>query len=83
MSRSLRISDHAVLRYMARAQGIDVEAVRREIAGRVHRALDRLEADPGLQTCANAVQSGGMTYRIEADVVVTCVPTHQRGRGHG
>ncbi|TCU35428.1 hypothetical protein [Rhizobium azibense] len=34
MTESLRVSDHAVLRYLERAHGLDVEVVRRHIASR-------------------------------------------------
>ncbi|WP_048646584.1 hypothetical protein [Nitratireductor soli] len=35
MSDRLHVTDHAVLRYLERAHGLDVEAVRRHLAGRV------------------------------------------------
>ena len=31
----IRVSDHAILRYLERARGLDVEAVRDHIAGRM------------------------------------------------
>lgn len=34
MSPPVRVSDHAVLRYLERAHGLDVAAVRRHLAGR-------------------------------------------------
>ncbi|MDJ1463426.1 hypothetical protein [Nitratireductor sp. GZWM139] len=37
MSKSVHVTDHAVLRYLERAHGLDVEAVRRHLAGRVLR----------------------------------------------
>ena len=33
MTAPLHVTDHAVLRYLERAHGLDVEAVRRHIAG--------------------------------------------------
>lgn len=83
MTRPLHVTDHAVLRYMARAQGVDVEAIRREIERRVRKGLDRLDAMPGLQDVASGVQSEGMTFRIEGGVVVTCMATSRPERGHG
>ncbi|MCW5708692.1 hypothetical protein [Shinella sp.] len=34
MTTPLHVSDHAILRYLERAHGLDVEAVRRHIASR-------------------------------------------------
>lgn len=34
----IRVSDHAVLRYLERAHGLDVEAVRKHLAGRSVKA---------------------------------------------
>lgn len=34
MSPPVHVTDHAVLRYLERAHGLDVDAVRRHIAGR-------------------------------------------------
>lgn len=35
MKPTIHVTDHAVLRYLERAHGLDVEAVRRHLAGRV------------------------------------------------
>lgn len=35
MSRPIRVTDHAVLRYLERAHGLDVDAVRRHLSGKV------------------------------------------------
>lgn len=67
----MRISDHAVLRYMERKLGMDVEAVRREIAE---------ECDtPGIRRSAAfagrvpwRVRSDGMTYCVRNNTVTTC-----------
>ena len=48
----LHVSDHAVLRYLERIRGIDIEKARREIAARVDKVLQ----DPRLdETDARAV----------------------------
>lgn len=36
----LRVSDHAVLRYLERAHGLDIEAVRRHIAYPVRSSME-------------------------------------------
>jgi len=65
----VRVTDHAVLRYMERVQGVDVEAVRRHI----------------LATCRGAVLSGAVSLSAEgvrfefskAHAVVTVSPGGQ------
>lgn len=67
---TVRVSDHAVLRYMERVQGFDVEAVRAHIAS----------------LCAGAAATGASTVIAEGKrfeisrigVVMTVAP---RGRG--
>jgi hypothetical protein len=56
------VTDHAVLRFLERARGIDVEAARREIA-----AL----ATNGVQLHANAVIAEGVKLVLRENVVVT------------
>jgi hypothetical protein len=65
----LRVSDHAVLRYLERVGGFDVERLREEIA---HRCRPAAEAG------ATGVVIDGYSYRIETDevglpVVVTVI----------
>jgi hypothetical protein len=62
------VTDHAVIRYLERVQGVDIEAIRREI-GRV--------ADRGIEAGANGVISGGHIYVIADVTVVTVQPQHQ------
>lgn len=64
------VTDHAVIRYLERVQGVDIEAIRRRI-GRV--------ADQGVEAGANGVISGGFIYRIADGVVVTVVHHHREG----
>lgn len=59
----IAVSDHAVLRYMERAMGLDVDAVRAEIAAKVRLA----EEHPG----CTAILAEGLRFRIENGVVVT------------
>ncbi len=64
------ISDHAVLRYLERAQGVDVEAVRRELGRRVDAAAAEHQ---GL--CAVHIE--GMRFAICEDGTVSTVwPSH-------
>jgi hypothetical protein len=66
------VTDHAVIRYLERVQGVDIEAIRREI-GRV--------ADKGIEAGAGGVISGGFVYRIAAGVVVTVLHHNRAERG--
>lgn len=62
MSKRPRVSDHALVRYLERTQGLDLDAVRREIGERVRR---------GAEIGATGVLIDGYCYVIEANVVVT------------
>lgn len=65
----LNITDHAVLRYLERVQGVDVRAVRRAIEAKVRIAEG--------EHLVNSVLSGGFRYVIEGGNVVTVVAPHQ------
>ena len=72
MSKSrFHVTDHAVLRYLQRVQGVDVEAVRRAMRKTVHNVA---EDHPG----ANGVIADGFLYRIRGDAVVTVMPHNQQ-----
>lgn len=70
--RRFRVTDHAVIRYLERVQGIDVEAIRREISEVVAVA----EAHPG----ASGVVLNGMRYKIRNGAVTTIMPARSRGQ---
>jgi hypothetical protein len=59
------VSDHAVLRYLERAKGFDMEAVRQHIAD-VCRGPVNIGA-----TC---IQAEGVKFEISGGRVVTCTP---------
>lgn len=60
------VTDHAVLRYLERVRGLDIEALRREIGARVDRAC---------AAGASGVQIDGFTYQIAHDGGVPTVVT--------
>ncbi len=69
-----RVTDHAVLRYLERAHGLDVELVRRHLEG----------------LAANAVELGATGVRIErvmlvlrSETVTTVLPGNYHSRGPG
>lgn len=59
------VSDHALIRYMERGLGLDVEALRRELGRRVDAASDGIDG-------MNAVIIDGVRYAIQGMVVTTC-----------
>ena len=56
------VPDHAVLRYLQRAKGVDIEAVRRHIADLVKR---------GVEKQVDAVVVEGVKFVLRDNVVVT------------
>lgn len=58
MSRRVLVSDHAVLRYLERVGGFEIEALRQQIA-------DRLE--PAASTGAESVVIDGFRYVLRSD----------------
>ena len=73
----VRVSDHAVLRYLERAGGFDIERLRREIGHRVEAAV---------AAGASGIQIGGVNFRIKEDehgpVVTTVIHDDWLIRGH-
>jgi len=78
MSRpGIRVTDHAVLRYLERAEGVDVEGMRRTLKRRLEAALR--DAPPGV----NGVKIDGLLYRLSPEgSVVTCTHGSRPARGH-
>lgn len=56
------VSDHAMLRYLERVQGLDIERLRREIGARVDHAAAQ-------GACGIIID--GFSYKIEDGVVTT------------
>ena len=66
------VTDHAVIRYLERVEGVDIEAIRREIGRR---------AETGIEAGACGVVSAGFCYGIEGGVVVTVLHHNRAERG--
>lgn len=64
----VRVSDHAVLRYLERAMGFDIDLVRRHIAG---------ICDGPAGVGAVCVRSEGLRFEISNNAVTTVVPDRQ------
>ena len=67
------VTDHAIVRYLERAEGMDIETLRRRIGQTVQT---------GIEQGANGVVSGGYVYRIEGVAVVTIAAQNEVERGH-
>jgi hypothetical protein len=68
----VRVSDHAVLRYLERVGGFDIEALRRDIRDRVYKAADAGASGvvvDGFRYCIRADREGGrvITTVIDGD----------------
>lgn len=72
----VRVSDHAVLRYLERVHGIDIEVLRREIGAQVDRARDAVPL-----VGMNGAVIDGMVYRLVDDTVVTVMHHSRPERG--
>lgn len=59
------VTDHAVLRHLERVQGIDVEAIRRELGFKV---------DAAIEAGAVATVSDGIRYVLIENRLISCVP---------
>jgi hypothetical protein len=59
------VSDHAVVRYLERVRGIDIDRLRAKIGRTAGQALE-------LGACSAV--SGGFVYRIQNGVVTTITP---------
>jgi hypothetical protein len=65
------VTDHAVLRYLERAKGFDIEAVRQEIAQIVA---------PAVAVGATAFSANGLTFPLVGNRVVTVLDAEQPTR---
>lgn len=68
------VSDHAVLRYLDRVLGVDVEHLRRQIGQRVAHAAHQ-------GACGIIID--GYSYKIENETVTTVLRAHRRERHLG
>lgn len=68
------VTDHAVLRYLQSAYGLDVEAVRQHIAGRAATAVE---------LGAIAVKIDGVKLLLRGAYVISAVPPTVRPRWPG
>jgi hypothetical protein len=67
----LSVSDHALVRFLERAGGLDVEALRARLTASLARAADAAAA---LGVAEFTVKADGLAYLVSAGVVVTVMP---------
>jgi hypothetical protein len=61
------VTDHAVLRWLERVQGVDIEAIRQRIWK---------TCEPAVKAGATCVRVDGVKYELANGKVVTVVPGH-------
>lgn len=71
------VSDHALVRYLERVEGIDMDALRREIGARVDRAAD------GHDGMSSVIIDGFRYLLSDEAVVITVEVQHRPLRGQG
>ena len=73
MKKSIvHVTDHAVVRYLERVHGVDIEGLRRRIGRRVDR---------GVALGAGRVKADGVQYCLSGKTVTTVVKQELRRRG--
>ncbi len=72
--RRLRISDHALVRFIDRAAGGEIEAVRGAIADALDRAAESAAA---IGATEYTIVADGLRYQVRGGVVTTVAPERQ------
>lgn len=67
------VSDHAVLRYLERVCGIDIEAVRAELT------TATIDTAAGFG-CETIIRSDGSRMKLHGDIVATVLPKPTRSK---
>lgn len=73
----LRVSDHALVRFLERAGGYDVEAIRAALEISLARAHTAAEI---LQTVNYLIHSDGVTFVVRAGTVTTVLEERNPGQ---
>lgn len=63
------ISDHALLRYLERKHGVDIELMRRKLGRELDRAYDRMALEDDMSP--TMIYLGGMSFKIAGFTCVT------------
>lgn len=70
---TVRVTDHAVLQYLARVHGFDVEQIRQQIANTCKAAV---------AAGAQSIQRDGHHYVLTGNAVITVLPRGGRPNTH-
>lgn len=73
MKRSAKITDHALLRYLERAEGLDIEGFRQYLEDGLNTPRLRQVIDFAGDTNFK-IKKGGITFCIRGGHVTTCYP---------
>lgn len=73
----IRVSDHALLRFVERAGGLDIEALRVALEGSLKRAIT---AASDMGTGDLTIRADGLEYLVRNNVVVTVLPARRTRR---
>ena len=73
MKQAMKITDHALLRYLERAEGIDTERFRQYLEDALNTPRLRQVIDIAGNTNFK-IKKGGITYCIRGGHVTTCYP---------
>lgn len=71
----LRVTDHALVRFLSRAGGLDVDALRPQLARSLERAA---RAADSLGASEYRIQADGLEYRVINGAVVTVIDPADR-----
>ena len=74
------VSDHALIRFMERAGGLDLAALRSHITVSLARAV---EAAAQIGVADYTIRANGLTYVVRNHVVVTIMDHRATARGGG
>jgi hypothetical protein len=66
---TIYVTDHALVRYLERVHGVDVEGLRNRIGRSVHTAVEH---------GASGVRINGVRYRLYENRVITILPVNGR-----
>lgn len=73
----VRVTDHAVLRYLQRVYGVDVESIRRSIAESLNkRSVEGMIDFAGGTRCK--IKMNGLIFCLKRGHVTTCYPKRMR-----
>ena len=70
----LRITDHALLRYLERIEGIDIEGFRSQLEEKVCNAPRMRDTIAFASDVDCKLRIDGITYCLRSGVVATCYP---------